>query len=345
MAENNRLRVINILGGARDGGAEKFFERISLAFAKDSNIDLEIIIRKNSNRFARLKDTIKKIHQIKLFYFFNPLCHGEIQRIFDEFKPNIVLSWMNRASRLLPDSQKFNSVNIGRLGGYYKIKNYVNCDYLITNTIDLRNFVISKGWESSKVEFIPNFVDENSKRKLKIKHEKKIIVCLGRFHRNKGIDILLKAMTYISNFDLWVIGSGEERQLYNEIISEYKLHDKVSFYEWTDDISQYLNVADLLICPSRHEPFGNVIVEGWAHRIPVIVSDTGGPKLIVKNQINGLKFKNEDMFDLLKQIKLLENNLGLRKKIISNGYKEFKNKYSEDLIIKKYLEFFYKVSK
>ena len=121
-------------------------------------------------------------------------------------------------------------------------------------------------------------------------------------------------MTYISNFDLWVIGSGEERQLYNEIISEYKLDDKVSFYEWTDDISQYLNVADLLICPSRHEPFGNVIVEGWAHRIPVIVSDTGGPKLIVKNQINGLKFKNEDMFDLLKQIKLLENNLGLRKK-------------------------------
>ena len=131
-------------------------------------------------------------------------------------------------------------------------------------------------------------------------------------------------MTYISNFDLWVIGSGEERQLYNEIISEYKLDDKVSFFEWTDDISQYLNVADLLICPSRHEPFGNVIVEGWAHRIPVIVSDTGGPKLIVKNQINGLKFKNEDMFDLLKQIKLLENNLGLRKKIISNGYKEFK---------------------
>ena len=91
--------------------------------------------------------------------------------------------------------------------------------------------------------------------------EKKIIVCLGRFHRNKGIDILLKAMTYISNFDLWVIGSGEEKQLYNEIISEYKLDDKVSFYEWTDDISQYLNVADLLICPSRHEPFGNVIVD------------------------------------------------------------------------------------
>ena len=96
-----------------------------------------------------LKIQLKKFTKLS-FFIFNPLCYREIKRIFDEFKPNIVLSWMNRASRLLPDSQKFNSVNIGRLGGYYKIKNYVNCDYLITNTIDLRNFVISKGWELSK---------------------------------------------------------------------------------------------------------------------------------------------------------------------------------------------------
>ena len=58
---------------------------------------------------------------------------------------------MNRASRLLPQSGKFNSVNIGRLGGYYKIKNYVNCDYLITNTLDLKNYIIGHGWDSIKL--------------------------------------------------------------------------------------------------------------------------------------------------------------------------------------------------
>ena len=42
-----------------------------------------------------------------------------------------------------------------------------------------------------------------------------------------------------------------------KLFQNINLDDKVSFYEWTDDISQYLNVADLLICPSRHEPFGN----------------------------------------------------------------------------------------
>ena len=60
MEKNNRLRILNILGGAKEGGAEKFFERISLSLAKDTNVVQEIIIRKNKRRFDRLKDKIKK---------------------------------------------------------------------------------------------------------------------------------------------------------------------------------------------------------------------------------------------------------------------------------------------
>ena len=98
---------------------------------------------------------------------------------------------MNRASKvLLPNSNGW--INIGRIGGYYKIKNYVNCDYIITNTNDLKDFVIESGWDSKKVEFIPNFVKKITIQKKKIKNSSKIILCLGRFHRNKGIDILLK---------------------------------------------------------------------------------------------------------------------------------------------------------
>ena len=43
-------------------------------------------------------------------------------------------------------------------------------------------------------------------------------------------------MTYINGFELWIVGSGDEKSLYDEIISEYKLEEKVNFYEWTDDI-------------------------------------------------------------------------------------------------------------
>ena len=342
MEKDNRLRVLNILGGSKEGGAEKFFERISLALEK-KKIHQELIIRKSDQRYNRLTDKIKIIHQIKYFYFYNPFCHKKINDVFEKFRPNVTLTWMNRASRLLP--KKKNCINIGRIGGYYKIKNYVNCDYLITNTFDLRNYAIEHGWDPEKVEFIPNFVDENNKEKVINKSARKVIICLGRFHKNKGIDILLKAMTYISDYDLWIIGRGEEKKLYDQIIRQYKLEKKVYFHDWTDNISKYLNASNILICPSRHEPFGNVIIEAWAHKIPVIVSETGGPKVIVKNNFNGLKFKNEDMFDLLKKIKLIKNNINLRKKITLNGFQEFKAKYAEHLIIDKYIKFFQKVSK
>ena len=55
---------------------------------------------------------------------------------------------MNRASKILPKSKGW--LNVGRIGGYYKIKNYANCDFIITNTNDLRNFVIECGWDSKK---------------------------------------------------------------------------------------------------------------------------------------------------------------------------------------------------
>ena len=72
---------------------------------------------------------------------------------------------MNRASKILPKSNGW--INIGRMGGYYKIKNYVNCDFIITNTNDLKDFVIESGWDSKKVEFILIFVSTNNQTKNK----------------------------------------------------------------------------------------------------------------------------------------------------------------------------------
>ena len=343
MEKNNKLKVLSILGGSKQGGAEKFFERLSFAMEKKKNINLQIIIRKNEKRFSFLSKKIKLIHQINNFYFFNPFCHKKISDIINNFKPNIVLSWMNRASKVLPKSNGW--INIGRIGGYYKIKNYVNCDYIITNTNDLKDFVIESGWDSKKVKFIPNFVKRNNHSKKEKKNSSKIILCLGRFHRNKGIDILLKAMPYLNDYNLWIVGEGEEKKFYDLIVKQHGLSEKVFFYEWTNNISEFINSADILVCPSRHEPFGNIVVDGWAHKIPVIVSDTGGPSVLINNNINGLKFKNEDFFDLITKVKSLESKKSLVKKIINNGYNEYKSKFSEDLIINKYINFFEKIKK
>ncbi len=345
MEKNNRLKILNILGGSKEGGAEKFFERLAIGIEKKKGISQKLIIRKSPSRFSILKSVVKDINQIKYFYFFNPFFHSKIKEIINGFKPNVILTWMNRASRVLPGKNNLNFTTVGRIGGYYKIKNYVNCDYLITNTMDLKKYVIDFGWDPNKVEFIPNFVNKNNNSIVKSNSDKKVVLCMGRFHKNKGIDLLLKGMTFLPNYELWIVGKGKEREHYNEVINELKINNRVSFFEWTNNVSQYLNSADILVCPSRHEPFGNVVVDGWAHKLPVVVSDVGGPKVIVKHKVNGLKFKNEDYFDLVEQIKMIEQDLILKKKIIKNGFNEYKSSYSEEIIIEKYINFFEKISK
>ena len=71
---------------------------------------------------------------------------------------------------------------------------------------------------------------KKSNKKKKINLFKKIILCLARFHRNKGIDVLLKAMTYLHGYNLWIIGEGDEKKNYDLIVQKYDLKEKVFFF-------------------------------------------------------------------------------------------------------------------
>ena len=346
MGNDSKLKILNIISGSKFGGAELFFERLALSFEKKKNIQQKLIIKSDQRRFNFLEKYVKDIEQIKFFKRYNFLLPYHLENIINKFNPDIVLTWMNRASIMLPNSKIMNEITIGRLGGYYKIKNYVKCDYLITNTLDLRDYVIAKGWDNKQVEFIPNFVSKNSNLKKILNFEKsKILLCMGRFHENKAIDILIKAMPFLTSFSLVIVGEGALKKSYEELIHKFDLSDRVKIFGWSDDISEFINSSDILVCPSRHEPFGNVVVEGWAHKIPVIVSDIGGPGRIVKHKSNGMKFEKDNVFDLVKKVKDLDSDSNLRKKIVRNGFEFFKVNYSEEVVVTKYIKFFERIKK
>ena len=69
MGKSNRFKLLNIISGAKDGGAEKFFERLSISFENSSFVKQKVIIKKNSNRYNYLKKYIHDIDQISFFNF------------------------------------------------------------------------------------------------------------------------------------------------------------------------------------------------------------------------------------------------------------------------------------
>lgn len=351
MEKNNQLKILSIISGSKKGGAESFFERLSISLKSKKNVNLKVIIKRNKDRFLYLKKYKIDVTQLYFFNFLKLFTTEKIKIILDNFKPDIVLTWMNRASSNLPENINASCVFIGRLGGYYKIKNYINCDHLIANTKGIKKYLINQGWDKNKIKLLPNFVNENNFSKLKktsfdTPKNKKILLGLGRFHENKSFSFLVESLKYVSsNYVLWLVGNGKLKKEYLRIAKEYGVEHRLKLINWTNNVSKFYNTADFLICSSKIEPLGNVILEGWAHKIPVLASNVMGPKELITHKKNGLKYNHNNLNDFLKCILMMEENDNLRLKIIKNGYDEFKKKYSEDVISRKYLQFFKEVKK
>ena len=56
-------------------------------------------------------------------------------------RANVVLSWMNRATSMVP---KTKVPHVARLGGFYKLKHYRSCDWLVANTRGIADYLVAK---------------------------------------------------------------------------------------------------------------------------------------------------------------------------------------------------------
>lgn len=116
-----------------------------------------------------------------------------------------------------------------------------------------------------------------------------------------------------------------------DMIARLNLQNRVSIPKkiitHTTMKSFYQN-SDVVIIPSHYEGFGIVAVEALSWGVPVIASETGGLKEIIKNNHNGLTIRPGNTHDLVKAIHLLASNKKLVNKLTSVGIKTVKNKFS-----------------
>ena len=132
---------------------------------------------------------------------------------------------MNRATTKMPTGDY---VHIARLGGYYKIKNYRHCDYLIGCAPDIVRWLTEEqGWPKERAICIPNFVDTAKmapveRTSFDTPPGKKLVVTMGRLHVNKAFDVLLRAMAKLPDLYFWLAGSGPEEASLKALATELR---------------------------------------------------------------------------------------------------------------------------
>tara|TARA_B000000460_G_C21302076_1_gene300585 strand:- start:88 stop:615 length:528 start_codon:yes stop_codon:yes gene_type:complete len=117
---------------------------------------------------------------------------------------------------------------------------------------------------------------------------------------------------------------------------------KNTLFIHTKDIHSILPDMSMGILCSEEESFPNAILEYFSHKVPVISSDVGGCKEIVKNKKNGILLKENSDLELSKAILYLYKNKKIAKKFGTEGFKIIKKKFTLNKMIneheREYLE-------
>jgi glycosyltransferase involved in cell wall biosynthesis len=336
------IRLFQAMAGARHGGAEAFFTRLAIGLQKAGQVQ-RVAIRRDPERAAALRAASVPVAELSFGGRLDLFTRPRLARLIADFRPDVVLSWMNRATAALP---KGGFVHAARLGGYYDLKYYRRCDHLVGNTRDIVAYLVRSGWPADRAHYLPNFVDAArlppvSRATLDTPEDAPLLLALGRLHPNKGFDVLLHALAEIPAAHLWIAGEGAEEASLRQLAARLGVGDRTHFLGWREDAPALMAAADLVVVASHREPLGNVVIEAWAQGVPVVACASEGPGALIRHGETGLLAPVDDAPALAAQIRAALS--GDRAALAEAGRAAYEREFTETAVVAAYRDFFERI--
>ncbi|WP_321341017.1 glycosyltransferase [Breoghania sp.] len=339
--------MVQLLVGESWGGAERFFVKLAGALEK-REIDSKIIIKRDAQRAQDLRDL--GVEPVELDFqkgIGDILARRALAREVKAFAPDVVVAWMNRAARRMPSGD---FVKVGRLGGYYPLKYYKKCDWLIANTPDLERYIKDGGWPADRVRMLTNFGELEpmapaSRASLDTPEDAFVLLSMGRLHDSKGFDTLISAVAKVDGAYLWLAGAGELDATLRQQAEAAGISDRVRFLGWRNDQAALLQGADVCVVPSRHEPLSNVVLEAWSLSCPVVAAASEGPGWLIDHGENGLLSPVDDINALALNIQAMKDAPDDARRLAEGGHAKWQKAFSVDAITNQFIDFFAEISR
>jgi glycosyltransferase involved in cell wall biosynthesis len=348
------VKILQVLAGAKHGGAETAFVDMCLALS-EAGEDIEVATRPNPIRVPRLEEAGIKVHKLPFGGVPDIYTPFKLKKIIKEFQPHIVQTWMSRASQKTPRWNKDKSISpylvVSRLGGYYKLKHFKSSDYFVTITPDIKRFLVASGVEENNVRHINNFAEIEdvqaplSREFYDTPKDAVLLLGLGRLHSAKAFDTLMKSIVNLKDVYLWIAGEGPDRETLQDTCIQLGLEKRVKFLGWVEDRAALFDAADICVFSSRYEPFGTVFVQAWAQKTPLITTDADGPRQFVRNKEDGLMVPVDDVSAMEKAIILLKEDKKLRKRLVFNGFDRYQSEFTKEKCVNAYLSYYFEILK
>ncbi len=329
------MSVLHLLGSRGEGGAETYFVDLVSALNAQGP-EQACAIRGNAGRSRALAEAGVVTRSYPFGGPLDILTRPRIGSYAHRVGAKALVAWMNRAARHAPAGPWR---RIGRLGGYYSLKYYRGFDHLVGNTRDIAEWVVAQGWPSDRVSYIPNFAEAAEqgapvdRAGLDTPEGVPLLLGMGRLHDVKAHDVSLKALALIPDAYLWIAGDGPLEDKLKAMATALGVADRVRFLGWRNDAGALYRTADVCVFPSRFEPLGNVVIQAWAHGLPVVAADSQGPGALIRHGEDGVLVPIDEPEPLADGVKAILADPMLKIRLIQNGHARVEGEFSRAAVV------------
>jgi glycosyltransferase involved in cell wall biosynthesis len=287
---------------------------------------------------------------------------GGLARLITSWRPNVVNSQILLWDRYptivetckhagVPLVQSFHVSDPrgnGRLG-LRGLRALASTDAFVAGSAATRNYFSSLLPQAEKACIAIGGLDANAAwTALPHKSSRPYIICACRLNLgHKAVDVLIKAFARIAGefpeTDLLIAGEGADRVGIEELIQQLKLEHRVQMLgnRSRDELRGLYRGALFFAMPSRPgECMPVVYFEAFGAGIPVVATDTGGAREVIKDAVNGYVVDEEDVTGFAEAMaKLLRNRADL-KRMGERGRELAITSYTWTKCAERYLEVF-----
>lgn len=192
--------------------------------------------------------------------------------------------------------------------------------------------VVYNGIRWQKKQLNPRF-DYGQFRRRFASDDEKIVYYLGRMTHEKGISVLLNAVPKVlaamgDKAKIVIVGGGHTESLKAQAW-DLGIWHKCYFTGFMPetDLDHFQRIADCAVFPSLYEPFGIVVLESFAARVPTVVSDTCGLPEVVRHTETGVVTYTNDSESLAWGILEVLKNPGYAQWLIDNAYADLSQRF------------------
>jgi glycosyltransferase involved in cell wall biosynthesis len=146
-----------------------------------------------------------------------------------------------------------------------------------------------------------------------------LVGMVGRLSREKGADVLIRALPELAGVTCVFVGDGPERAFLEQLVVQMGVGQRVIFTGQVADGRASVAGLDVLVVPSRFEGLPLVIVEALAAGVPVVAADVGSVSEAVIDGQTGLLVPPEDPHAIARAVRRLLDDDVLRRLLVDQG--------------------------